>query len=93
MNKTQSGRNTNATHELSFNRSEEDFNGDLRGYNDYLETREDIIYGLCSGNKDEIDQAQARVREYEDVHRGEITKNAAKKWVLDKSGAGIVHLY
>lgn len=63
----------------SFNRSEEDFNGDLRAYNDYLETMEDIIYGLCSGDKKEAEQAQARVREYEDGHRGEITKNAAKK--------------
>ena len=63
----------------SFNRSEEDFNGDLRAYNDYLETMEDIIYGLCSGDKREAEKAQARVREYEDGHRGEITKNAAKK--------------
>ena len=63
----------------SFNRSEEDFEGDLKAYNDYLETREDIIFGLCSVDKDEVEQAQARVREYEDQHRGEITKNAAKK--------------
>lgn len=63
----------------SFNRSEDDFDGDLRAYNDYLETMEDIIYGLCSGDKKEAEQAQARVREYEDGHRGEITKNAAKK--------------
>ena len=63
----------------SFNRSEEDFEGDLKAYNDYLETREDIIFGLCSGDKDEVEQAQAKVREYEDQHRGEITKNAAKK--------------
>eukprot|EP00752_Nemacystus_decipiens_P007211 g6454.t1 len=62
-----------------FNRAEEDFNGDLRAYNDYLETMEDIIYGLCSGDKKEAEQAQARVREYENGHRGEITKNAAKK--------------
>lgn len=40
---------------------------------------EDIIYGLCSGDKKEAEQAQARAREYEDGHRGEITKNAAKK--------------
>lgn len=63
----------------SFNRSEEDFGGDLRAYNDYLETMEDVIYGLCSGDKGEADRAQATVREYEDRHRGEITKNAAKK--------------
>lgn len=63
----------------SFNRSEDDFGGDLRAYNDYLETMEDIIYGLCSGDKKEVDRAQGLVREYEDAHRGEITKNAAKK--------------
>lgn len=63
----------------SFNRSEEDFAGDLRAYNDYLETMEDVIYGLCSGDKGEADRAQATVREYEDKHRSEITKNAAKK--------------
>ena len=51
----------------------------MRAYNDYLECREDIIYGLCSGIKDEIIQAQAKVQEYEDRHRDEITKNAAKK--------------
>lgn len=61
------------------NRSEEDFGGDLRAYNDYLEEREDLIYGLSSGNKDEMEQAQAKVRTYEDSHRGEITKNAARK--------------
>jgi len=65
--------------ESSFNRSEEDFGGDLRAYNDYLETMEDIIYGLCSGDKKQADEAQAKVREYEDSHRGEITKNAARK--------------
>lgn len=68
-------------HSDSFNRPEEDFGGDLRAYNDFLETMEDVIFGLCSGNKEEIDRAQAKVREYEDVHRGEITKNAAKKYV------------
>ncbi|CAM9166374.1 unnamed protein product [Ectocarpus sp. 6 AP-2014] len=62
-----------------FNRSEEDFGGDLGAYNDYLETMEDVIYGLCSGDKGEADRAQATVREYEDRHRGEITKNAARK--------------
>eukprot|EP00904_Undaria_pinnatifida_P012999 jgi/Undpi1/882/HiC_scaffold_10.g04346.m1 len=62
-----------------FNRSEEDFEGDLQAYNDYLEHREDIIYGLCSGVKEEISQAQAKVQQYEDGHRDEITKNAAKK--------------
>ncbi|CAN0200344.1 unnamed protein product, partial [Hapterophycus canaliculatus] len=62
-----------------FNRSEDDFGGDLKAYNDYLETMEDVIYGLCSGDKKEVERAQGLVRGYEDAHRGEITKNAAKK--------------
>lgn len=63
----------------SFNRLEDDFGGDLKAYNDYLETMEDIIFDLCSGDKDEVERAQARVREYEEQNRPEITKNAAKK--------------
>lgn len=70
---------TNEHEHGRFNRSEEDFEGDLQAYNDYLEHREDIIYGLCSGVKEEISQAQAKVQQYEDGHRDEITKNAAKK--------------
>lgn len=63
----------------SFNRSEEDFGGDLRAYNDYLEEKENLIYDLTNGTKEEAEQANARVRAYEEEHRIEITKNAAKK--------------
>lgn len=63
----------------SFNRSEEDFGGDLRAYNDYLEEKEDLIYDITCGSKEEVERAQAKVRAYEDQHRNEITENAAKR--------------
>lgn len=63
----------------SFNRSEEDFEGDLLAYNNYLEDKEDLIYALTNGSKEENEAAKARVRTYQEAYRGEITKNAAKK--------------
>lgn len=63
-----------------FNRSEEDFGGDLRAYNDYLEEKEDLIYDITSGSKEEVEGAQAKVRAYEEQYRNEITENAAKRF-------------
>lgn len=48
-------------------------------YNDYLEEKEDLIYDITCGTKEEAERAHAKVRSYEDAHRSEITKNAAKK--------------
>lgn len=64
----------------SFNRLEDDFAGDLKAYNDYLEQKEDLIYDMTCGTKEEMERAQAKVRAYEDAHRSEITENAAKRY-------------
>ncbi|CAM9913662.1 unnamed protein product, partial [Sphacelaria rigidula] len=63
-----------------FNRLEDDFAGDLKAYNDYLEQKEDLIYDMTCGTKEEMERAQAKVRAYEDAHRSEITENAAKRF-------------
>lgn len=49
-------------------------------YNNYLEEKEDLIYDMTCGTKEEVERAQAKVRAYEDAHRSEITENAAKRY-------------
>eukprot|EP01094_Clydonella_sp_ATCC50884_P016114 TRINITY_DN26825_c0_g1_i1.p1 TRINITY_DN26825_c0_g1~~TRINITY_DN26825_c0_g1_i1.p1 ORF type:complete len:341 (+),score=88.02 TRINITY_DN26825_c0_g1_i1:93-1115(+) len=64
----------------TFNKQREDFPHGAKGlreYNDYLEMVEDIIYDLVYGAKDQKEQAQERIIEYEQKNRKIIDKNRA----------------
>ncbi|CAM9829695.1 unnamed protein product, partial [Discosporangium mesarthrocarpum] len=63
-----------------FNRTEVDFKGDLLAYNNYLEEQEDLIFAMTSGTKEEAAAASAKLREYEEKNRAEITRNAARRY-------------
>jgi len=59
----------------SFNKVREDFE-DLRGYNDYLEMVEDIIFNLCNGI--DVAETERKVREYKEANQEAISKNRHK---------------
>jgi len=59
----------------SFNKVQEDFE-DLRGYNDYLEMVEDIIFNLC--NNVEVAETKRKIEEYKEQNRDQISKNRHK---------------
>lgn len=56
-----------------YNKTEEDFPGDLQGYNRYLENIEDIIFKLSySDDKQEIETVETELNKYEQEHKLEI---------------------
>ena len=58
-----------------FTKNQEDFD-DLRGYNDYLEMVEDIIYNLC--NNIDVSATKQRIEDYKDQNRDQINKSRHK---------------
>lgn len=60
-----------------FNQVEDDF-VDLRAYNDYLQSVEDLSFDLISGGDEERRQAEGKLLAYEQQHRSEIERNRKK---------------
>ena len=58
-----------------FNKQEEDFD-DLRGYNDYLEMVEDIIFNLT--NNIDILDTNKKIAKYKEDNKDSIVKNRSR---------------
>lgn len=55
-----------------FNKREEDFE-DLRAFNDYLEAKEDICFGLCNGV--EVEENRKKLNQYKEANKASIAAN------------------
>lgn len=56
-----------------------DFGGNLREYNDYLETNADIVYSLTYGSKSEVAKARARLDDVKKLLRDKIDKSHRRR--------------
>ncbi|KAJ3207581.1 TFIIH/NER complex subunit [Dinochytrium kinnereticum] len=66
----------------SFNKRIEDFNGDLRKYNDYLEEVEEIMYNLI--NDVDVQATNERIERFRNENKELIASNLAKQMNEDK---------
>ncbi|KAI9209744.1 CDK-activating kinase assembly factor MAT1-domain-containing protein [Polychytrium aggregatum] len=60
-----------------FNKRLEDFNGDLKNYNNYLEEVEEIMFNLI--NDVDVQQTNERIERYRQENKEEISANLAKQ--------------
>lgn len=61
----------------SFNKRIEDFNGNLRLFNDYLEEVEDLLFNLV--NDIDIQKTSERIEKFRQENKEIISQNVAKQ--------------
>ncbi|KAI8809428.1 CDK-activating kinase assembly factor MAT1-domain-containing protein [Cladochytrium replicatum] len=66
-----------------FNKRLEDFNGDLRAYNDYLEEVEEIMFNLA--NDVDVNQTNERIQKFRQENKDIIAANVSKQMHEEKS--------